>query len=157
MAVAPLRLDVGKIRSTGTKYAWEPGYVESIRGQMNDLQKAFASLMTQFEGATPEICYEALEPTLQKAISYCPIDTGLLRSSAYLEIAGFRGQPRVEMGFARGGVPYYAVLVHEDLEIKHRPPTQAKFLERAVNEDLPVMNDRIAAAFKKYWATGEGK
>jgi hypothetical protein len=152
LAVQVLRLDVGKIRATGDVYAWEPGYIESIRAQLDDLQKIVGSVYNQFEAQAPNIVYNALEPTFLKARDvYCPVETGALRDSAYLEIQPFRGQPRVEMGFARGGDPYYAVLVHENLEMSHKPPTRAKFLETAIDEDLPDINIRIAQGFEKFF------
>jgi hypothetical protein len=145
-----LKLNVGKIRSTGTKYPWEPGYVASIKGQMKSLEDIIKALVTQVGDATPEIVMKALEPTFEKAKKYCPKDTHALADSAYLENVGFRGQPRVEMGFARGGIPYYGVIVHENLEFHHQAPTQAKFLERAVNEDIPDIAIRIADGYKDF-------
>ena len=40
-------------------------------------------------------------------------------------------------------VEAYAVIVHEDLEATHAPPTQAKFLERAVNEVSSSMTTQV--------------
>jgi hypothetical protein len=155
LAVQVVRLDVGKIRATGDVYAWEPGYVEKVREQMDDLQKIIGGMYEQFETQAPNIVYNALEPTFLKARDiYCPVDTGALRESAYLEIEPFRGQPRVEMGFARGGNPYYAILVHEHLEMPHRPPQRAKFLETAIDEDLPDIGARIAQGFEKFFNGG---
>jgi hypothetical protein len=152
MAIQVLRLDVGKIRATGNIYAWEPDYVEKIREQMDSLQRIIGSAYNQFETAAPQIVYNALEPTFLKARDvYCPIDKGDLRASGYLEIQPFRGQPRVEMGFARGGQPFYAVVVHENLEMPHKPPTRAKFLETAVDEDLSDISSRITEGFRKFF------
>jgi hypothetical protein len=155
MAISPFRLDVGKIRSTGAKYPWEPGYIKSIRTQLDDLQKAMKAIVASFENTTPEICMEALRPTFEKSKVYCPKDTGLLVSSAYLEIAGFRGQRRVEMGYARGGNPHYAVVVHENLEMKHKSPTRAKWLEVAVAEDLIDIMEGIAEGMAKFWQSAD--
>lgn len=145
-----IKLQIGKIRSRGTKYPWEPGYVQAINEQCKDLMALIKQVVKQFEDVTPEICKEALEPTLELAKYYCPKDTGALVESAYLEVRGFRGQPRVEIGFARGGNPYYAVVVHENLEMHHEHPTQAKFLERAVHEDLPNIEERITYAYQEF-------
>jgi hypothetical protein len=155
MAIAPFRFDVGKIRSTGSKYPWEPGYVESVREQLNDLQVIFRDVVKQIGNVAPGICMQAMKPTFEKAKYYCPVDTGALVASAYLEIRPFRGQPRVEMGFARGGVPHYAVIVHENLEMKHKPPTQAKFLERALDEDMYQIEALIDQYFHEFWKSGE--
>jgi hypothetical protein len=144
------RLNVGKIRSTGTKYPWEPGYVAAVQAQCDDLTKIVKSICDQFENVSPELLIDALRPTFEKSKVYCPKDTHRLVNSAYLESVGYRGQPRVEMGFARGGDPYYAVLVHENLEMKHKPPEQAKFLERAVDEDIADIAIRIGDNYRKF-------
>lgn len=67
---------------------------------------------------------------LKKSQQYVPVDTGLLKKSGQIEVTGSG------MG-ARAAVLYqtrYAIYVHEDLSKYHAPPTQAKFLERAVRE-----------------------
>jgi hypothetical protein len=147
-------LDVGKIRSKGTKFPWEPGFIQSVREQLDDLQRIMKSVVAQFEGATPEICLEALRPTFEKSKVYCPVDTGALIESGYLEIVGFRGQPRVEMGYGRGGNPYYAVIVHENLEMEHRAPTRAKWLATAVEEDLDEIKIRIEQGMREFFGPG---
>lgn len=145
-----LKLMIGKIRSTGAHYSWEPDYVDAIKEQCNDLTGLIRSICNQIENVTPDICLNALAPTMELAVYYCPVDTGVLRESAYLENISFRGKPRVECGFARGGNPHYAVIVHEDLEHFHNPPTTAKFLERAVNEDLRNIETRIIGAYQEF-------
>lgn len=98
---------------------------------------------------SPEIMRDSLKPVLVKAIYYCPKDTGELASSAYLEIRKFRGSPRVEIGFGRGGKPFYALYVHEALDHHHEPPTSAKFLSRAIFEDLEGIRQRLIAGYRK--------
>jgi hypothetical protein len=151
MTIPRLNLNVGKARlSRNPAWPWEANYMQSFRDQAKALQDTLKNILQQFSDASPELVIDALQPTFEKAKMYCPKDTGRLVASAYLESVGFRGQPRVEMGFARGGNPYYAVVVHENLEMRHEPPTQAKFLEQAVNEDLPEIEKRIVANYTKF-------
>jgi hypothetical protein len=149
-SIPNVKLQIGKIRSTGDKYPWEPGYVEAIKAQCEDLKKIFTSICQQFVAVTPELLKESLRPTYEKSRVYCPKRTGDLVGSSYLEITDYRGSPRVEMGYARGGNPHYAVLVHENLNMWHRPPTQAKFLQRAVEEDIADIAIRIGTKYKKF-------
>ena len=93
---------------------------------------------------------EAMVPIKRKADYYTPVDTGALLESGYLEINSFRGNPRVEIGFGRGGKPFYTVYVHEILEYRHAEPTQAKFLERAVYEDLGGLRTRLVQAYRRF-------
>jgi hypothetical protein len=145
-----VQLQVGKIRSTGSLYAWEPGYVAAIKAQCDDLTRLFKSICDQFVEVSAPLMKNALEPTFEKSQEYCPKRTGELVRSGYLEITDFRGSPRVEMGYGRGGNPYYAVLVHENLNMYHKPPTQAKFLQRAVEEDIADIAIRIGKNYKKF-------
>lgn len=147
----PIKVGVGlqtNIRRA-ERFPSEAGYVEGVVSQMKAVTDNLIKVVEQIKNATPEIMYEALVPTLELALEYCPIDTGLLRSSAYLEITEFRGHPRVEMGFARGGQPEYAVSVHENLEWKHEFPTRAKFLEHAMNEDMDNIRSRLEESYKE--------
>lgn len=132
----------------------EPGYTDMMKAQSRALTDALLDIFNQFEDASEDIMLEALQPTFEKAIYYTPVDTGALVNSAYLEKASFRGKPRVEMGFARGGHPHYAVYVHEMLDIPHMPPTRSKFLEAAIKEDLDAIWQRLAALYKAFMDGG---
>jgi hypothetical protein len=72
---------------------------------------------------------EALEPTFDKSQELVPVLTGALKRSGFLGVGESRGKKVAEIGYGRGGVPFYAARVHEDLDVYHKPPTQAKFLE----------------------------
>jgi len=61
----------------------------------------------------------------------CPIDTGNLRGSAFTRNAGGRGfKADIVVGYTAN----YAVYVHENLQARHKPPTQAKYLEQPARE-----------------------
>lgn len=141
---------MGLTRVKSPQYASEVDYVSQVNAQMQALKDDLQYIMDQFEQVTPEITLEALRPTFDKSQVYCPHKTGALRDSGYLEDVGFRGQPRIEMGYAKGGVPRYAVLVHEQVEVPHEPPTRSKFLEAAINEDYGVIIDRIHDAYQRF-------
>lgn len=139
---------IGKLSSRGSKEPWEAGYVSSMRATMSQLISIVSDLQKQIEGASPEIMIQVLQPTFDKSQDYCPIKTGDLKASGYLEVTSFRGSPRVEMGYARGGNPHYAVIVHEDMETYHRPPTRAKWLQAAMLEDESGYLDQLGALYK---------
>ena len=75
--------------------------------------------------------------------TYCPIDTGALRSTALItaELREIH-LASVDVQFGGPAAPY-AAIVHEDLYPFHAPPTQAKFLERAAHELSPQMTVRV--------------
>lgn len=147
---ARLNVRMGLASVSKPQYATEASYVSQVKQQMKVLQSDLEYILAQFEDATLDITIEALQPTLDKAKSYTPFRTGDLRNSGFLESVGFRGTPRVELGFARGGVPRYAVLVHEMVEVPHQLPTRSKFLEAAVNEDLGNIVGRLQAGYQRF-------
>lgn len=82
---------------------------------------------------------KATQFLLRQANGYVPVDTGNLKAS---------GQARKEgSGFSTTGfVTYlanYAIYVHENLDSYHKPPTQAKFLERPAIEYREDMREII--------------
>jgi hypothetical protein len=78
----------------------------------------------------------------------CPEDSGRLRATAHLSGPHIRGD-RIwfVMSYgtdANGTEPApYAIYVHEDMEADHEPPTQAKFLETAIEENVPGLARRV--------------
>jgi hypothetical protein len=149
MAGKKFAAGIGKTRVVRSKFPSEAGLVREVQQNMRDMERRIFAILDDVVEATPEIMLEAMKPIKAKAIYYCPKDTGALRSSAYLEITSFRGNPRVEIGFGRGGNPFYAIYVHEVLEHHHEAPTQAKFLERAVYEDLQGLRLRLEQGYRR--------
>lgn len=142
--------NVGKQRLGRVVYDSDPAFFDAMQASSKAITDALLGILKGMEDVSEDIILEALEPTFEKAKMYCPKDTHALVNSAYLEKVGFRGRPRVEIGFARGGFPHYAAVVHEALEFKHASPTRAKFLEQAVMEDLDAIRDRIAAGYREF-------
>lgn len=132
------------------QYASEPDYVQQMRAVSKALQSDLQYILEQFEDVSPEIVIVALTPTKELAQKYTPRRTGELRNSAFLESVGSKGAERVELGFAKGGIPRYATLVHEQVEVPHEAPTRSKFLEAAINEDIGNMIDRLSDGYRRF-------
>lgn len=98
---------------------------------------------------TPEAMQEAVEPTMELSDHYAPKDTHAMVNSRYNTITKSRGRARCEVGYNRYGEAPYTILVHEMPQFFHEPPTQYKFLERAMDEDTPEIVGRVAVAIKK--------
>ena len=145
-----LKLKLGLVRVTKPVYASQSNFVALVNQQMRAVQEDLENILEQFEEVTPEIPLEALRPTFEKSQEYVPKKSGALHDSGYLEIVQFRGNPKVEMGYAKGGRPDYAVYVHEMTNIPHKSPTSAKFLERAINEDLHQIIDRLHEGYNRF-------
>jgi hypothetical protein len=78
----------------------------------------------------------------------CPVNTGLLRGSAYVE----RDGDDIVLGYSMG----YAVYVHENLEAHHAPPTKAKFLIDPVMRELDALQEQIAERLRSTMDTEGG-
>lgn len=134
-----------------TRTTYVKGYVGSryasqkAGNSSQALQRQFANNMKEILGSLqefidevrdicPEVLVDALEPTLGKAIEYCPEDTGTLRASAFLESEMLANRATAIIGFGDKGQPDYAIYVHE-MPYKHAEPTRSKFLQSALDED----------------------
>jgi hypothetical protein len=118
---------------------------------MAGVMKNLDLVLNAIKGITPEVLLETMEPVLLQAQIYCPEKTGALKNSGYLEVEqqGTGGSITAEVGFARGGIPSYAIYVHEDMTKYHVPPTQAKFLQTAIDEILPNIAEQILRKYKQ--------
>lgn len=88
------------------------------------------------------------EAIMGKSKEIVPVDTGALRSTGHVQPPETAGaQVTVEMGYGGPAAPY-AVFVHERVELRHNPPTQAKFLEQPALEAIPGMAERVAARIR---------
>jgi hypothetical protein len=119
------------------------------RADMNAVIRNYRRLVEHLQDVSPDVLYEALEPAFELSQEYCPVSTGTMRASGYLEKTTFRGIPTVEIGYGRGGVPEYTVAVHENLEWKHDDPTRAKWLQVALSESAHDIQDRIRQGYRQ--------
>ncbi len=151
MARRRIKINVGK-------QGFDPGfpashsYVANMQAQSKAMTDALLDVLNQLEWASEDIMLEALEPTFELSKTLCPVDTGKLIESGYLEKTSFRGKPRVELGYARGGSPWYAVLVHER-PVYHAEPTTWKWLQKALDQDFDNIWGRIVFGYQSFMGT----
>ena len=143
MAVRPFRLSVGRKRVTKVVTPAEASYIRNINAQLKQIEQNFADFVEHIDEQTPEILDSALRPTFEKSQRYTPRLTGALVRSGYLETVKTSQGAVAELGYGRGGNPPYTVFVHERLELKHKAPTRAKFLQSALQEDAGRIEKRI--------------
>jgi hypothetical protein len=79
---------------------------------------------------------------LKKADQYCPEDKGNLRKSGKVVTTGKGMGARAAVEYGGDEAPY-ALYVHENLDAFHLPPTQAKWLERAVRESRGTISNML--------------
>lgn len=74
-----------------------------------------------------------------KSIEKCPVDLGDLRGSAYYRTEVTRDGITAEVGFSSP----YALKQHESLEFNHPQGGEAKFLQKALEENIDKYIDKI--------------
>lgn len=148
MARRLLRSRVGAARISSSMEPSEASYTRNIRAQMEAIERALSSVIAQVDEDTPEILLTALRPTFNKSQEYVPVKTGELKNSGYLEVNKVSSGAVVEIGYGKKGIPNYAVYVHEFTSFYHKPPTRAKFLQAAIEEDMDAIQDRIVTAYR---------
>ncbi len=149
MVARRARFRVGTQRIATGLTPWQSGYTRAIRAQMKSVEESYTRLIEMLRADTPKAIKQMLRPVYDRSQELVPIDTGVLKRSGYLEVVTRRGQYAGEVGYGRGGNPPYAVLVHENLDAQHAPPTQAKFLEQAADEHISDMLDQAGHVYSQ--------
>lgn len=149
MAVGRIRPSIGRKRIDKFVNTSEKSAAADIRAWTVDVRKLLTDFLVDIDVAIPAIMVEALRPTFEKSQVLVPVKTGVLKASGFLRESTFRGVPGAEIGYADGGRPFYAAKVHEDLDVFHKPPTQAKFLEQPLLEDIDNIKNRVIFLIKE--------
>jgi hypothetical protein len=127
----------------------EANYVEIMREQMKQVQQNLVKAIDHIENVTAEAIRFGLQPAFDKSQIYVPVDRGVLKRSGFIETRKRAGGVTAEIGYGRYGRPTYAAIVHERLDFRHAPPTQAKFLERAITEHIGDFRRRVEMFMRK--------
>lgn len=144
----PLRVRVGRARVTRVVSPAEASYIRSINAEMRQIVRNMTTVVKSFDKVTPEILENALTPTFNLSQRLVPMATGRLKRSGYLESGVRNGISWVEIGYGKGGNPPYTVFVHEKQEIRHAPPTRAKFMQAALQETQNIIMRRVFEGYR---------
>ncbi len=144
-----LKLNVGRERVTVATLPSEAGYVRSIRAQMEMLRKNMEKVVEHVELVTAESIEFGLKPIFEESQRLVPVDTGRLKRSGFIVVRRVAGGSQAAIGYGKFGRPFYTAFVHENLNVRHAQPTQAKFLEAAVQKKLADFGRRVALFIQK--------
>lgn len=93
--------------------------------------------------------YEEANAIFNRSQELVPVDLGNLKSSGLVHEPEFAGNTvQVQITYGNTAVDY-AILVHEDLTMRHDPPTSAKYLEIPMAEAVSGFNKRVGARLQK--------
>lgn len=127
-----VRLNVGRSRTPSD--VMEAAYVRIMRDSVKRVTDNLRRITNAIEVASVEGLRHAVQPISDESQRLVPYDTGALHDSHYLEVHRTQLGISLNIGYAKGGNPFYALIVHERLDVPHEAPTTAKFLEIAVLE-----------------------
>ena len=150
----PIRGRIGGNLGTGLVFGRNIGTAPLHASDVTGIVNRYKEFIRRVTAVAPRATAIALLPTFEKSQIYCPKETGALVDSGYIEVTGRLGhalggaEPSVEIGYGRNGNPPYALIVHEVLSHYHKPPTRAKWLERALQEDQHKILPRIASLLR---------
>ena len=120
-----------------------------------DAQKDFEKINKEFirwcnhvQRQMPDVLVDGLNIIFIASQELVPQKTGALKRSGYVTNSRMGTRAYAEIGYAKGGHPTYALVVHEDLTKFHEPPTQAKYLEDAIYREWDDFKEFIAMATK---------
>jgi hypothetical protein len=120
----------------------------NIRGR-EEMQRAMSMLASNGPKAMGSALWKEAQRVMNDAKAITPVDTAALVNSGHVQAPDFNGdQVAVTMGFG-GAASDYAVKVHEDPDMTHKPPTQYKFLEKPLMDASQDMGYRLA---QELWA-----
>ncbi len=126
------------------------GSVEMVG--LPELNKLLTSLGREAPHALARALYEVVQEIFAASQLLVPVDTGALKSSGHVEPPSIDGmRVTVLMGYGGAAAPY-ALTIHEDLNMYHTPPTQAKYVETPVmvyaSNFATKLGERIRVAMK---------
>jgi len=117
----------------------------SIARQVNELRRNLRNMQNQHRNAVVKTIRWCLKDLLKKANKIVPLDKGDLRKSGKYEVI-FKGSK------VRGEVSYnthYALIQHENLEFRHAPGRQAKYLEQPAKENAKFYSEKMKEKIKE--------
>src|SRR4029434_8732072 len=117
--------------------------------KVSGLDQVFKNLEATSEQiiqALARALYEDGGALLKEAQAITPWEFGVLVGSGYVTLPEITGSKiKVVLGFG-GAAQAYAEIVHERLDVYHKPPTQAKYLETPFNARAKGFDQRIGRA-----------
>ncbi len=145
--MATLNISVGRVRVTRVVSPAEAGYIRHMNAQMKVVTENLQKVIRKVKGTTAEAIVFALKPIFDLSQELVPELTGKLKRSGFIRVdkESRSGHIRAQIGYGKGGVPSYAVFVHEMTNIRHAKGKQAKFLSTAVDQKLHVFTSRLIA------------
>lgn len=133
--------DLGRIKGVRVRMADLGGGAEAGFRRLKDLGRNLAGPLEDYG-----------DKVKKEADRLTPVETGALKASG-MRWPAVKGRHGASVKITYGGPSApryvnYAIYVHEILEARHAPPTQAKFLEQPMRAKVPEFRKDISKAVK---------
>lgn len=135
---------VGASRVSTQTDSTHANFQQSVKSSMAGILEEYKRWIAHMNAEIADVLYDALVPTFELSQELVPVDTGALKESGYLE----KDKNAVAIGYAKGGNPDYATIVHEDPDKPHKAPTQYKFLQLPLEQDFENVKARVIQGLK---------
>lgn len=136
----------GRVRA-GSPAFFRRATTLTARQDMAQIIKTYERIVRKLDGLTPAALRDALQPVFDKSQVYVPKRTGALAQSGQLNVStNAEGNAEGEITYGSSSV-WYAALVHELVHLRHEPPTRAKYLQAALEEELDAFLVSLATDY----------
>ena len=140
----------GKVNKSSGAFIFRKGELDR---DLKKLDQEIKRVLAGVEGATRAGIRKAALVVFERSQELVPRDTNALWKSGFVETV--RGEkenlkaptgigPVFIIGYDKNNEAPHAVFVHEILENQHKPPTQAKFLQTALHENMRKIPQIVA-------------
>ena len=92
---------------------------------------------------------DVADTILEVSQTMVPVDTGKLRASGFTNVEKLPSGPVAVAGYAEDGDPHYAIIVHENQDLRHKAPTQHSLLLEGMQRTEPDMEEIVAKRIRK--------
>lgn len=137
------RIPTGNRLGGSNQRTYSANATEHVRASMAPILAQYNAYVESLVVPLPQTLAWALEPTLELADYYVPVDTGRMAESGHIK-QGKNNQGKPMAAVIYGGPDLlYTPIVHERMDTRHERPTQAKWLQRAMEEDYSEFLPRL--------------
>jgi hypothetical protein len=120
------------------------------RAGMAEIINQYSSFIKSLVDITPEALESAMQPVFDKSQEYVPKATLALMHSGRLTVT--KGpSPSAEITYG-DATAWYAALVHERVWLNHAPPTRAKYLQAAMEEEFDSFLVSLAVDYSGFFS-----
>ncbi len=153
----------GKVNKGSAAFIFRKGELDL---QLKKLDQEIKRKLAGIEGATRAGIRKAALVVFNRSQELVPVDTKALKNSGFVETLKSEREslkaptgigPVFIIGYDKNNEAPHAVFVHEILENQHKPPTQAKFLQTALHENMRKIPRIVAQEIRDRMRRGSKK